>query len=180
MFTISRLVRTVAFSLFAALTVVPAVSAQESASQEPEPLPPFHVAALIGESHNGDRNGVTIGGDVEFRIGRLIGVGFTGEHVNKPFRENVWIVPLLIHPTAGLKLTAGPGFERLREEGIVEGASENTARKVVQRALWRVGVGYDLPLRHGWTLDPDVAVDFVDGEKVLVYALGIGKEFGRR
>ena len=180
MFTISRLIRTATVSLVTVLTVASVVSAQESAAHEPEALRPIHVAALVGESHNGDRNGLTLGGDFEFRLGRLVGVGVTAEHVNEPFRENVWIVPLLIHPKAGLKLTAGAGFERVRDEGRAAAAAENTPAKVAQRALWRLGAGYDLALHHGWTLDPDVAIDFVDGERVIVYSFGIGKEFGHR
>lgn len=132
---------------------------------------PFHAAGLLGESHSGERNGVTMGGDFEFRFSRPLGIGVTGEHVNEPFRENVWIVPLLIHPVGGLKLTVGPGFERVREDG---------AEAIEQRALWRAGVGYDIAMKHGWTVGPDVAVDFVAGEKVLVYAVAIGREFGRR
>ena len=102
-----------------AMLISSVAGAQESAG-EAEPLPRFHAAGLVGESHNGELNGFTFGGDIEFRFSRLFGIGFTGEHVDQPFRENVWFVPLLIHPavghnTAGLKLTVAPGFERARE-----------------------------------------------------------------
>lgn len=166
-----------AFALFVLVAGALPVQAQEhQAEHETEALQPFHAAGLIGETHNGDRNGVTFGGDFEYRFARWFGVGLAGEHVNEPFRENVWVFPLLVHPVPdskapGLKLTIGPGIERVREEG--------EASEAVQRGLWRLGAGYDVPLKHGWTLDPDFAVDFVAGERVIVYSSAVGKEFGR-
>jgi hypothetical protein len=130
----------------------------------------FHAAALVGESHEGARNGITFGGDLELRLARFVGIGLTGEHVNEPFRENVFVAPLIIHPSHGLRLMVGPGVERATREEAPHGFE--------QHLLLRGGVGYDFSLRHGWTLDPDVAVDFVDGQRVLVYAIAIGKEFG--
>jgi hypothetical protein len=130
----------------------------------------FHAAALIGESHEGARNGITFGADLEVRLARRVGVGITGEHVNEPFRENVWVAPLVIHPSHGLRIMVGPGLERATRDEAPHGFE--------QHLLLRGGIGYDFALRHGWTLDPDVAVDFVDGQRVLVYAVAIGKEFG--
>lgn len=156
-----------------ALTLTLAFTAMGAAAQAEEPAGEFHrfhAAVLIGGSHNGDLNALTFGGDVEFRPTRPIGIGFTGEHVNEPFRENVWIVPVVLHPMPRFKLSVGPGIERAREAG--EG------HHVAQHALLRVGATYDIPLTHGWTLDPDIAVDFVNGERVVVYAMAIGKEFG--
>lgn len=156
-------------ALFASLTLLPAsTSAQEPAEEAP---PLMHAAVLVGESHTPDQNGLTLGGDVEVRPWRLLGVGVTGEHVNEPFRENIWLVAAVLHPTHGLKVVVGPGIERDRHSDTHE---------TEQHALLRVGLGYDVPLRHGWTFDPDVAVDFVSGEHVFVYAFAIGKEFGTR
>lgn len=174
-----RLLRVSCVCLLALLSAVVA-GAQESEG-ETEPLARFHAAGLIGESHNGELNGFTFGGDIEFRLSRWVGVGFTGEHVDQPFRENVWFVPLLIHPTAGhkapgLKLTVAPGFERARE-AVTAAEPEG---EIVKRGLWRVGVGYDATLKNGWTIGPDIAVDFVAGDRVLVYAVAVGREFGHR
>lgn len=154
--------------VFLALATVAAAPAR-AAEHEGE-FHRFHAAVLLGGSHNGELNALTFGGDIEFRPIRPIGIGLTGEHVNEPFRENVWIVPVIVHPTRLVKLSIGPGFERNRE-----GADP---RHIEQHALLRLGAALDLPLGHGWTVDPDVAVDFVKGERVVVYAVALGKEFG--
>lgn len=131
----------------------------------------FHAAILVGDTHGPEQNGFTFGGDVEFRPRRRFGVGLTGEHVSQPFRENIWVVAALVHPARGVKLTIGPGFERE--------AAEDPAHRIEQHPLLRVGAGYEFALPHGWTVDPDVAVDFVDGHRVAVYAVAIGKDLGR-
>lgn len=153
-------------ALTAVLLVIPSAYAQEG---EDDGFHRFHAAALIGETHSGAMDGVTFGGDLEVRFVRPLGIGITGEHVSEPFRENVWVFPLIVHPTHSLKLTIGPGFERARHD---------ERHPVEQHGLLRVGASYDFPLRHGWTIDPDVAIDFVAGEHVLIYAVAIGKEFG--
>jgi hypothetical protein len=130
----------------------------------------LHAAVLFGDTHAAESNGFTFGGDIEFRPVRLFGVGFTGEHVNEPFRENVWVFGFTVHPARGLRLTIGPGFER---------ATHAEAGHHDQHALLRVGAAYEIPLRHGWTVDPDVALDFVARERITVYSVAIGKEFGR-
>ncbi len=129
----------------------------------------IHAAVLVGDSHSPHQNGFTFGGDVEFRLVRRLGLGITGEHVNQPFRENVWVFPAVVHPVAGLKLTVGPGIERVFDE--------HAPHHTEQHALLRLGASYDIPVRRGWTIDPDVAVDFVDGETVVVYVVALGKEF---
>ncbi len=164
-------VRQGCFVLILVLTVTALASAAHAQTGEAEMPSLVHAAMLIGDTHSLDQNGFTLGGDVEVRPWRLLGVGVTGEHVSEPFRENIVLVSAVVHPARGLKLLIGPGFERDRH---------GEAHETEQHALLRVGVGYDVPLRHGWTFDPDVAVDFVSGERVLVYAFAIGKEFGAR
>ncbi len=160
--------RIVLFLSLALVLSTPAAHAQEA---DADPLR-LHAAGFVGESHNGDRNGVTFGGDLEVRVARLFGIGVTGEHVNEPFRENVWVFPLLIHPTRALKLTVGPGIERARED--------EPASRFRNHALLRVGATWEFPLRHGWSIDPDLALDFVEHQRVVVYTVAIAREFGPR
>jgi len=153
------------FLMLAALVASPAHAAEHEGEFQR-----FHAAVLLGGSHNGELNALTFGGDIEFRPTRPLGIGLTGEHVNEPFRETVWIVPVVVHPTRLVKLSIGPGFERNRATA--------DAHHTEQHALLRLGAALDLPLGHGWTIDPDIAVDFVKHERVVVYAVAIGKEFG--
>lgn len=161
--------RSVVILSLALLLVTSTAHAQDEAPGE---FSRFHAAGFFGESHNGDRNGITFGGDLEVRATRLFGLGVTGEHVNEPFRENVWVVPVLVHPSRRLKLTVGPGFERAREDA--EGAEFRT------HALLRLGATWEFPLRHGWSIDPDLALDLVEHQRVLVYTVAISREFGPR
>ncbi|NOT44162.1 MAG: hypothetical protein HOP14_06100 [Acidobacteria bacterium] len=147
-----------------------APEAPEASEVEAPPL--FHAAVLLGDTHHADLNGLTLGGDLEVRLTSAVGIGVTGEHVNEPFRENIWVFPVIVHPKAGLKLTIGAGFEREHPEGA--------DHHVEQHGLLRLGAGYDIPLPHGWTLGPDLAVDFVAGQHVVVWAAAVGKEFGPR
>jgi hypothetical protein len=151
------------------------------AQEEPEGFHRIHAAVFLGGTHHSERNAFTFGGDVEWRFSRWAGIGFTGEHVNKPFRENVWIFPVFIHATRGLRFNLGPGFERATEEEIAEGEAAGTpSSRTVRKAMFRTGVTYDFELKHGWTVGPDIAVDFIAGEAVFVYGIAIGHGFARR
>ncbi|MGE0593916.1 MAG: hypothetical protein AB7G23_16155 [Vicinamibacterales bacterium] len=155
-----------------AAPAAPARGADAPDTSEAEAPPLFHAAVLLGDTHHADLNGLTVGADLEVRLTRALGIGVTGEHVNEPFRENIWVFPLIVHPKAGLKFTIGAGVEREHPEGA--------DHHVEQHGLLRLGAGYDIPLPHGWTLGPDLAVDFVAGQHVVVWAAAVGKEFGAR
>lgn len=138
-----------------------------------------HVAFLAGGSHNTEKDGGTFGADYEFRLSRRIGVLATYEHVGGDFREDLMAFTAAWHSWKGLRLSAGPGFDRepSETEALAERDSRSNGRHV--RRLFRIGGGYDFHLPRGFTVGPDFAVDFLKGEKVLVYGINIGFGFGR-
>lgn len=138
-----------------------------------------HLALLLGGSHNTEKNGSTAGGDYEFRFTRAFGVIATGEYVGGGFREDVFAFTPAVHPWRGLKLLAGAGFDRELARHDAARAGEDAHDKNV-RALFRFGGGYDFHLGRGFTAGPDFAIDFLKGEKVLVYGINIGFGFQRR
>lgn len=157
---------------------IPAVFAEEHSAEE---YHRHHIAALVSGSDSGEKNGFTIGGDYEFRFARPIGVTVTGEYVGGSFREDLVAFTATAHPWRGLKLQAGPGFDHeLRRHETESAEGEEVAHHKVNRALFRVGAGYDIEVGKNMTIGPDFAYDILKGEKVFVYGITIGFGFGHR
>lgn len=157
---------------------IPAAFAEEHSAEE---YHRHHVAALVLGSHSGEKNGFTVGGDYEFRFARPIGVTVTGEYVGGGFREDLVAFTATVHPWKGLKLQAGPGFDHeLRRHETEAAEGESAAHQKVNRALFRVGGGYDIEVGKNMTIGPDFAYDILKGERVVVYGVTIGFGFGRR
>lgn len=170
-----KILRAVPLALLA--LAVPAALAEEHAAEH---YHRHHFAALISGSHSGEKNGFTIGGDYEFRFARLLGVTATGEYVGGSFREDLVAVTATVHPWKGLKLQAGPGFDHeLRRHEPEHGVAEPVHHKV-NRALFRVGAGYDFEISKHVSVGPDFAYDILKGERVFVYGIMIGFGFGER
>lgn len=134
-----------------------------------------HFGGLLAGSHNTEKNGLTVGGDYEFRFVKQFGVMATGEYVGGGFREDLFAFTGVVHPWKGLKLQAGPGFERELKKHETAG---EPVHGEATRALFRVGGGYDIEVGKHMTIGPDIAVDFLKGEKVFVYGITIGFGFG--
>jgi hypothetical protein len=139
-----------------------------------------HVAFLAGGSHNTKKDGDTFGVDYEYRFVNRFGLLTTYEHVGGDFREDLMAFTASWHPWKGLRLVAGPGFDRepRESEALHEHAPVIGGKRT--RGLFRLGGGYDIQLPHGFTIGPDLAVDILKGEKVFVYGVNIGFGFGRR
>lgn len=135
------------------------------------------MAFLIGGSHASGRSGTTVGTDYEFRFHRLFGVAGTAEYVAGDFRDSVGVMSLMVHPTHNLRLSVGPGIERAMKEEVAEPGEEPVSGVSRWHKLFRIGANYDFHLKHGWTVGPDVALDFAEGRHVLVVGLAIGRGF---
>ncbi|MGB9609837.1 MAG: hypothetical protein ACPL7M_02610 [Bryobacteraceae bacterium] len=165
--------------LLALLLAAPCTFGQHEERAAEEGHHRHHVAFLAGGSHNTEKNGDTFGADYEFRFARRAGILATYEHVGGDFREDLMAFTAAVHPWKGLRLAAGPGFDRepREREGGAEAVPAEMGKRV--RGLFRVGGGYDFHLPHGFTIGPDLAVDILKGEKVLVFGINIGFGFGR-
>ncbi|GIU76168.1 MAG: hypothetical protein KatS3mg004_3255 [Bryobacteraceae bacterium] len=165
--------------LLALLLAAPGTFGQHEGRAAEEGHHRHHVAFITAGSHNTKKDGDTFGADYEFRFTRRAGIVATYEHVGGDFREDLMAFTAAVHPWKGLRLAAGPGFDRepWEREGGAEAVAAETGKRV--RGLFRVGGGYDFHLPHGLTIGPDLAVDILKNEKVLVFGINIGFGFGR-
>ncbi len=169
-------------------------SQEESSGQVPPALPPLkdieraaadeyghvhfhthHLGAFIGGSRLKAQNGFTVGGEYEYRLHKLLGLGFEAEYAGGDLRETVAVFPVFFHPGAGLKLAAGPGFERAPEE-MGEAELQSAGRKETN-FLFRVSILYDFPAGERFTISPSLSLDFVNGRQVWVYGVSLGVGF---
>ncbi len=124
----------------------------------------FHpnlLALFVGLSHAGRRdNGVALGIEYERRFTRAFGVGAV---IERTFGDEViwvYVVPFAYH-TGRWKFYVAPGIE----DG--DHGSES---------LIRLGGEYAYEV-GGWEISPQLDVDIVDGDQVLVWGVTFGKGF---
>lgn len=155
----------------------PAAVAEEHAAEH---YHRHHFAALISGSHSGEKDGFTIGGDYEFRFARPLGLTVTGEYVAGSFREELVVFTATAHPWKGLKLQAGPGFDHELRRHETEHSEGAATHQKVNRALFRIGAGYDIEVGKHMSIGPDLAYDILKGQRVFVYGVTIGFGFSDR
>ena len=146
------------FMVWFGLASTPVV-AQEAEEGEGEAFEANIVEVFLGGTFNDGDSEASYGFSYERRLSESFGIGGLVEYTSG--REWVYAVPLTFHVTESWKLVLAPGFEH--EEG------ENTY-------LTRVGTAYDFKF-DGWSLAPEVNVDFVDGETKVVVGVSFGIEF---
>jgi hypothetical protein len=165
------------FALISTSAWLQPLLAEEAGSHE-EGYHMHHFNLLAGESHADGKNGFAIGGEYEFRFHHRLGMAVTGEHVGQDFRESVVVFTPVVHPWKQLWLAGGPGFDHKDEAvEVAEAAGEGGMAEKRTRGLFRVGGGYTFELGRGFTIGPDLAVDFLSGEQVLVYGVSFGWGF---
>lgn len=152
----------------------------EHGNRETEEIHRHHFAVLAGASHNTMKDGGTIGADYEYRFHHRLGALASFEYVGGDFREDVYAFTAAWHPWKGLRLIAGPGFDRelKRKEEIAHLAEAEHHGKY--RGLFRTGASWEFHWRDHVTFGPEIAVDILKGEKVFVYGINVGWGFGSR
>jgi hypothetical protein len=140
------------------------LSAALAAENEHAHHHPHHVGLFLGNTQDGEKHGFSVGLDYEYRLHDLVGIGALGEYAGGDFDHWVFGVPVLLHPYKGLVLKLTPGVEY-----------KNTTSK--SKFLVRTGMAYSFHLTDTWTLAPELSVDFVDEETVLVYGVSVGLGF---
>ena len=124
----------------------------------------FHrnfVAGFIGVTHEGRRdNGFALGIAYERILNESFGIGVIAEHTFGDFNFWVYAVPFA-YRTGRWRMYIAPG---------VEDGEDST------ESLVRLGVEYAFEVGR-LEIAPQLAVDFVDGEEVLVLGAVIGKGF---
>jgi hypothetical protein len=124
----------------------------------------FHrnfVAGFIGVTHEGRRdNGFALGIAYERILNESFGIGVIAEHTFGDFNFWVYAVPF-VYRTGRWRLYIAPG---------VEDGEHGT------ESLVRLGAEYAFEVGR-LEIAPQLAVDFVDGDEVLVLGVVIGKGF---
>jgi hypothetical protein len=142
------------------------------------------IAAVVAGTWDDkqDETFPTVGLEYGRRIKPPLDLGAEVEYV---FDAERWIVavPLTFWPAAGMKLFAGPGFERA-EEAEREGPEEAVDRSEGSRDtqfLLRLGVGYAVELAERYSIGPTLSVDLVrehgSWTRAVVFGLTVGVGF---
>ena len=128
-----------------------AASAAQAAETETEAEYVDFIEVFVGITHDDGENDPSLGVTYEHRFGRF-GTGFIAEFTKSDRRDSVLAVPFFWHPADPWRTVVAIGTEY--NEG------ENSF-------LARVGGSYEIEF-SGWSLSPEVNVDFVDEGTVLV------------
>ena len=134
----------------ASLTCVATMAAQAQESGTEAEKRNF-VEVFVGITHDDGENDPSLGLTYEHRFGRF-GTGFIAEFTKADRRETVLALPFFWHPADPWRTVVAVGTE------LNDG--ENSF-------LTRVGGSYEFEF-SGWSLSPEVNVDFVDQGAVLV------------
>jgi hypothetical protein len=151
------------FSSCAGQLLVALVCLNSSAQAEPRHVGDFEshhtIGVFLGDTTEDRRDGVTLGLEYEYRASPAWGVGLTVEHVAGDFDTNVLVLPVAHHRGAW-KFYVGPGVE-FADEG--------------EEPLLRAGVEYGFHVGEV-EVSPQIDVDFIDGERLLIFGLVIARE----
>ena len=134
-----------------------AAQAQESGAEVEEKN---FVEVFVGITHDEGENEASLGLTYERKFDRF-GTGFIMEFTNSETRETVLAVPFFWHPVEPWRTVVAIGTE------INDGDNS---------FLTRVGGSYEIEF-SGWSLSPEVNVDFVDDDTVLVYGVSFVWKF---
>ena len=123
---------------------------------------PERVSAYLGGAFEGGDEGVLIGADYEYRVKQGIGLGGLIEYAGGQLDSTTLAAAVYLHPEDTVRLVVATGFENQR------GSTD---------FLLRLGVSTEFPMENDFSLEPRFAVDFVDGDHKLVFAVGITLSF---
>ncbi len=152
---------------FCAIATVFSVAHAESGAEhsEHDAEKRHHFSIVTAGTHildeHADHTAFTIGGDYEYRVNHLLGVGFVVEHAFGEIDATTLLAVADIHLWRGFALQVGPGVE------ITDGETH---------AAGRIGGLYELELEGGFTLSPQIHYD-ISHENSLVFGVGFGKAF---
>jgi hypothetical protein len=133
-------------------------------ASEPEAHEEHHknlLALFIGfASEDRRESGFALGLEYERRLNRKFGIGILAEHTFGDIQTNVYVLPLALH-TGPWKFYVAPGIEH---------------SKLGNENMLRIGGEYAFEVGH-WEVSPQIDLDFVEGDRIFVIGVTIGKGF---
>ena len=137
-----------------------AVSVQAQERSDDEGFEPNSIELFIGATFDAGDSEASLGLSYERRLRQDFGVGVMAEYTKG--REWVLAVPLSWHITESWKAEFAPGVEISPDDG--------------NEFLARIGTSYEFGFT-GWSLAPELNVDFAGGEVKTVVGISFGWEF---
>ena len=126
---------------------------------------PHHFSIVTVGTHivegGEDDTAFTIGGDYEYRVSRLLGLGVVVEHAFGEIDATTLLAVADIHVWRGFAFQVGPGVEFADSES---------------HAVGRIGALYEFKLEGDYTIAPQVHYD-ISKEDALVFGFAFGKAF---
>ena len=157
----SALIRPVpSFVAGTALALLPLqATARERGLESPHVLE-FFAGNNSAEREGERENAFSVGGQYRYQFSETVGLGLLAEYARDPLDSWVVGIPVVFgFGGTGWQFTAMPGLEFEGDE---------------QEFLMRAGVGYEFEMRGGYTLKPEINIDWVDGETSIVAGISIG------
>jgi hypothetical protein len=117
--------------------------------------PHQHIAGFLGAGYETKRDGrereigIALGLQYEYQFAPKWGIEGLFELLGEDtLRDAIVAAPIVFHPGNGWRLFAGPGYEFTEKK---------------DKALLRVGAGYEFHVDDHWTLTPEIFADFIAG-----------------
>ena len=123
---------------------------------------PHRVSASLGGAFEGGDEGIVVGADYEYRVKQGIGLGGLIEYAAGQLDSTTLAAAVYFHPKDAVRVVVASGIENQRGDTDF---------------LLRLGVSTEFPMENDLSLEPRFAVDFVDGDHKLVFAVGIARSF---
>jgi hypothetical protein len=154
---------------------------QEEHGEEPggRHLHKNDFAIFVGATdEHGHDTELTLGLDYRRQVANGLFVGVLFDYAGGEMRNSVLAATLTWFPVGRLFVTAAPGIEFHQGRspnpgcgcgGTLKSEEPGASDKDATYFLFRLGVGWQFPIGQNFGVAPNVNVDFVNNEKVLVY-----------
>ena len=122
-----------------------------------------YPGVIVGVTNAEGETETTVGFEYEYKFNDSFGLGAVWERTPEGHGGdgvNVAVASLFYHPTEEWRLGVGIGEERIG------------GKKVKYKDLTRLSVTYEF-ITDNFILAPEVAVDFIDGEKATVVGVAV-------
>jgi hypothetical protein len=188
----SRSAQLTVFALFSILLGTSPGLAQEAqprefGESEGHAERPYHLnefAIFLGASDDDVHpSEPTLGAAYRHRIARRLAVGALFDYAGGDQRNAIFAASVTWFPIGRLQLMAAPGVEIHRGQGatvccgcggVPEIDDPLQARQIDEDAkyfVFRLGAGWHFPVGQIYGILPNINLDYVDGEEVLVYGV---------
>jgi len=137
----------------------------ECEEKEEDPCGHKHLASVfLGYSRVGNEDGATFGLEYGYRVREDVTVGAFLDLATGDLRDGAFGAGVFLRPTEELFFMIGPGVH-------ISTHDEN-------KAMLRLGTGYEYEVSRNWFVSPAAYLDIIDGlDPVIVIGLNFGRSW---